>query len=159
MRAVHFTNWLEVLEADANLEAPERDSYLITIRWFLGYCKRRGSAATAGEARAFVEEMRGRKHPKQWVEERWKTALNWFFIEAKRYREAELESCSTSVATNTTSTDEREIAKQEARSNAGRRGPDVQTARLESSEPEWTLQFIRGVRIRQFSYTATRHDL
>ena len=39
MRAVNFQDWLDVLEVDSELEASDRESYLITIRWFLGYCR------------------------------------------------------------------------------------------------------------------------
>jgi len=139
MRAVNFPDWLDVLEVDSELEASDRESYLITIRWFLGYCKRRGCAATVQEARAFVDEMGARKRPKPWVEARWKAALNWFFLTAKRPNGSEQGAVKEPLQAATPRA-------------SGVRGPAAQTARLSTSEPEWKLQFIRGVRIRQFSY-------
>jgi hypothetical protein len=190
MRAVNLPNWLELLEADVNLGAAERASYTITIRWFLGHCKRVGRRATAAEARLFVEAMTQAKRAKPWVVERWKDGLRWFFLEAKRLREAagaeavslaegakSLASSGKALAKNSeqvisASSEQvgrpaipgqaRSTSSGQARSTCvegqaaspcqGTRGPVAQTARLEYSEPKWKLQFIRGVRIRQFSY-------
>ena len=56
MRAVNFPDWLSVLESDSELPRPERKAMRVTIRWYLGYCKRQRSRADFGSARAFIDK-------------------------------------------------------------------------------------------------------
>ena len=84
MRAVSFTQWRDVLEEDPELSPVLRNSYGITIRWFLGHCKRTHRPADFEQARSFIEEAQAQKQPSDWVLRRWKDAVNWFFRNAPK---------------------------------------------------------------------------
>ena len=81
-KGVHFPEWATALEgvSDARL----RESYRITLRWYLGWCGQQGCRASVESAGAFLKEMEERKHPEPWALEAWKGALRWFFTEARR---------------------------------------------------------------------------
>lgn len=88
MQIVYFKGWeaaLDASEMDENL----RKSYFITIRWYLGYVAReRCGGASVQSARVFMDEMLRQRRPVEWVAQRWRAALNWFFENApkRRYR-------------------------------------------------------------------------
>lgn len=84
MSAVNFPGWLSDLSSDSKLSDQERTSYKITIRWFLGFCKRRGVQADFEQAFAFIDFATEEKGANEWVIERWKEAIRWFFRAAKR---------------------------------------------------------------------------
>lgn len=84
MRAIHFPNWQSVLECDAALSEKERGAYRITIRWFLSYCRKVQRPANKEQAFAFIDEASEQKQPTDWVLERWKEAINWFFRHAPK---------------------------------------------------------------------------
>lgn len=84
MRSVSFPNWSDRLKEAETLSKSDRDSYAITIRWFLGHCKRLGRPATCEEARVFVREASEAKRPEEWALKRWKRALNWLFKNAPK---------------------------------------------------------------------------
>ena len=143
MSAVHFPNWSTALESDLALSDRERLAFQITIRWFLGFCKKRGRAADFEQAKAFIVLAQEQKAANEWVVERWREAIRWFFRSA---RKAAAEIPQRAVS-NTGAAPV--MAKPVSH---GPRGPASQPARMEASEPEWKLQCVRGVRIRSFSY-------
>ena len=148
------------------MKLPEssRVAYGITIRWFLSHCKRAGRPADIEQARAFVEQARAEKAPSDWVLQRWKDAVNWFFREAPKADSYAPISGASSVEDRRTTgyaakasvladSDKRGNADDRSDSSgAGTRGPVGSSARLDGSEPEWKLKFIKGIRIRQFAY-------
>ena len=84
MAAVNFPDWSSALKSDTTLSEQERNSFKITIRWFLGFCKRMGVGADFEQARAFIEFAQSEKQASEWVVERWRDAIRWFFRMAAR---------------------------------------------------------------------------
>ena len=87
MQMIVFKNWESVLAA-SGMSARRKQSYLITIRWYLGYLCRGREAATVASARAFFAWAKQEKQPPDWLAERWKDALRWFFSSAPMRKEA-----------------------------------------------------------------------
>lgn len=56
----------------------------ITIKWFLGWCKRKEVPVTANNAADFLKEKVEEKKPVDWVRESWRANLVWFIREAAR---------------------------------------------------------------------------
>jgi integron integrase len=81
MAMVVFKNWREVL-AGAELEERRRQSYEITIRWYLGYLGRRGEGVTEETAEAFLEGEARERARSEWALKQWREALKWFFAAA-----------------------------------------------------------------------------
>jgi len=79
---VRFPSWEWALEGEP--DAKSRESTRITIRWYLGWCRRCGRVASVASAVDFLHEMERRKSPEAWALESWKTALRWFFREARK---------------------------------------------------------------------------
>ncbi|GHC03762.1 hypothetical protein [Cerasicoccus arenae] len=78
---VSFPNWIDQLNRDCT---PKSNAWAITLRWYLGWCKRRGQLACIDSARAFMDEALKAKQPKPGIEKEWKTAINWFFKHGQR---------------------------------------------------------------------------
>jgi len=89
MNAFYFKNWQESL-AEADLTENHRKSHRYTIIGYLAYLKERGELATLENARAFIESKMRRERPEEWMAQRWREALNWFFKNApvKRQRDS-----------------------------------------------------------------------
>jgi len=83
MKKVHFPRWAEVLEqSDHGVEVKE--SYRVTVRWYLSWCARHGVACSVESARDFMSWAEREKHPKDWVLARWKDAIRWFFVTGRQ---------------------------------------------------------------------------
>ena len=80
-KTVWFPDWLQALERIQDEE--KRRSYEITVRWYLGWCKRQGAAVSIASALEFLLEVGKEKSPPDWALESWKEALRWFFKTAK----------------------------------------------------------------------------
>lgn len=80
--AVRFPSWEWALEGET--DAKSRESTRITVRWYLGWCRRCGRVASVASAVDFLHEMEQRKSPEAWALESWKNALRWFFREARK---------------------------------------------------------------------------
>ena len=80
-RRVDFPNWAEHLAA-SELGEKEKGSYLITIRWYLSYCRKARCGADYRSALAFLEAAEKEHRPKAFALEGWKAALRWFFRNA-----------------------------------------------------------------------------
>ena len=50
MKPVHFPRWPEVL-GQAALSEPRKQSYAITLRWYLAFCRRDRAEVWAGRLR------------------------------------------------------------------------------------------------------------
>ncbi len=66
-----------------DLDGPKRESYKVTIRWYLSWCAKRHVGCLVESARAFVGWAIQEKDPKDWVIDRWKEGIRWFFVAAK----------------------------------------------------------------------------
>ncbi len=139
------------------LSESERTAFKITIRWFLSHCKRNGVGADIEQARAFVVNAQAEKQPKDWVLQRWKEAINWFFRNAPKEKRKDTGCREAANGSNGCESPETEY---KAELKAGRqtcaaarsRGPEAQPARMADSEPEWRLKAVRMARIRSYSY-------
>lgn len=85
---VAFPEWREALEA-SSLPAEEKASFVITIRWYLGYCRRARCRASKWSANAFVETVKRERRPDKWQLQQWNNALRWFFRHAEEDGAAE----------------------------------------------------------------------
>jgi len=83
MKTIHFPRWVEVLEA-SDLPAHERESFKVTLRWYLSWCHQNSVGCHVESARNFIDWAQGAKQAKDWAVERWKTAIRWFFQTAKQ---------------------------------------------------------------------------
>lgn len=102
MKTIHFPRWAEVLKA-SDLSAELCESYKVTIRWYLSWCHRRGVGCSVESAHNFVDWAIKEKSPRAWVVERWKEAIQWFFLSAKThagggYNESEPSTVGKQVA-------------------------------------------------------------
>jgi len=79
---VSFPRWDEVL--DASDLGGKRESFAITIRWYLKWCRDNGLVASVDTALGFFAWAEREKNPKPYALESWKEALRWFFREASR---------------------------------------------------------------------------
>ena len=79
---VSFENWSEALEA-SDLPDEEKRSFRITIKWYLGYCRRARCRASKWSANAFAETVKRERSPSQWQLRQWNNALRWFFRNAR----------------------------------------------------------------------------
>lgn len=77
---VWFPQWMEALESVP--DERERESLRITIRWYLGWCKRLQVPVSEATARQFLTRAREEKSPKDWNLRQWGAALRWFFDRA-----------------------------------------------------------------------------
>ncbi len=189
MKAVHFPDWQSALDSDEALSEQERASYMITIRWFLSYCKNGHVGADCEQARAFVAMAVARKSPNDWVLQRWKGALNWFFRSAAAQWRGEVaidikppplgKSCGEAQESQVPPPSQAGESEGEGRAaqeisahrdgaaqsldgagvSAGPRGPDRLPTRLQASEPKWRMDCIKGVRIRNYSYRTEKSYL
>jgi len=74
MKEIHFPNWDAVL---ARTDLPERlrNTYQITIRWYLSFCRRSRAGVNHESARGFIEWAQQEKKPEAWQVEQWKEAI------------------------------------------------------------------------------------
>ena len=80
-----FPGWLDSLQAS---ELPEstKQGFTITIRWYLGWCKRKRLRASVESIQAFLETIKEEKRPSGHVYGKWRSALVWFFKHASKGR-------------------------------------------------------------------------
>jgi hypothetical protein len=94
MREIEFRQWAEVL-AQSSLPERQKASWTITLKWYLGFCRRARAGVNVQSAREFIAWAQQEKQPQPWQVERWKEALNWFFREGKVAMQAERHNGST----------------------------------------------------------------
>ncbi|WP_185693186.1 integron integrase [Puniceicoccus vermicola] len=142
MKFYSFPRWAEVLEKQ-RLSDSEKQSYRITIQWYLGDLKKRRQRATVGSARLFIEARIRERKPEEWIVERWREALNWFFKNAKSRTAAEIQKPMTA-----------RTVKGEDGSPDGRRAYGVTVREYqERVAPEPLIEeMIRLMRVRHLSY-------
>ena len=77
-KAVRFPDWDNVLETEIT-DSQRQEAWRITIRWYLGWCRRRQCLATTETVLAFLSEVAEAKNPSEGRLEAWREALRWFF--------------------------------------------------------------------------------
>ena len=75
---LQFPTWTGVLSA-SDVPARRKESHAITIRWFLGWCRRGRVPVHQDSARQFIDWAQQEKQAVEWQVEQWKEALRWFF--------------------------------------------------------------------------------
>ena len=99
MKTIQFPRWAEVLGA-SDFPQKDRESYKVTLRWYLGWCHRHSVGCNVESARDFIEWARQEKQANEWMVERWREPIRWFFVMAKaqtapcaEYQGANVEMC------------------------------------------------------------------
>ena len=82
MRELGFSNWVGVL-AQANISQRQKDSWSITLHWYLSFCRRGRARVNVQSARDFITWAQREKEAQDWQVEGWKEAIRWFFRAAK----------------------------------------------------------------------------
>lgn len=82
-----FPQWAEVL-GQVHLPALVRQQYRMAIVQYLRFCKQRRQRATVDSARQFMAETGQQRRLSVSQQATWKAALNWFFKEAGKPRDA-----------------------------------------------------------------------
>ena len=69
-----------------NSSAPEniKKNHEIILRWYLGWCRKCAVGCSIDSARAFVKWSQKEKGADDLQVERWKEAIQWFFLEGKK---------------------------------------------------------------------------
>ncbi len=82
MKVLHFPRWAEVLKSS---ELPEQTqgNFQVTIRWYLSWCQRNSMMCSVDSAREFIDWAQAEKSANDWMVERWKEAIRWFFQTGK----------------------------------------------------------------------------
>ena len=80
---LQFHDWERVLH-ESTLPACRKESWAITIRWYLSWSKRARVPIDFDSARDFMAQVELDKHPSAHRLEQWKDALRWFFREGHR---------------------------------------------------------------------------
>ena len=70
MKGIDFPDWRQVL-AEVKLREKQRNSFQITIGWFLSFCRRGRGEITHQSARDFIEWAVEEKQPHSWQVEQW----------------------------------------------------------------------------------------
>lgn len=82
MKTIKFPRWAEVLRA-SDLPKRDRESYQVTLRWYLSWCARNSVGCSVQSACDFIDWAREEKNANDWVVERWREPIRWFFVMAK----------------------------------------------------------------------------
>lgn len=80
---ISFGRWAEVLAA-SDLRNDLKESYGITIRWYLSGCKRSGERASVESIRCFLDTLKRERRPSEADYQRWRQALLWFYREGQK---------------------------------------------------------------------------
>jgi len=75
-------NWIEeTIGLDKRLDLKRREAYLVTLRWYLGYCAKRQWSPVEDRdfGRQFWREVVAKHSPEDWQRDQWTDALKWFF--------------------------------------------------------------------------------
>lgn len=138
---VHFHDWEQVLETSA-LSTQRRESWAITIRWYLSWSKRARVAVDFESARDFIAQMEIEKRPSTHRLEQWKEALRWLFREGKR-REGRLAGdCGSQSAECRVPSG---ACRGQRREPAATNDPSVKSL-------DWRAEAIRVLRVRKYKY-------
>jgi hypothetical protein len=79
VKEIQFPNWREVLACQTDLGRRQKQSFEISIGWYLSFCRRARAAVTVQSARDFMDWAVAEKKPQPWQAEGWKEAIRWFF--------------------------------------------------------------------------------
>ena len=152
MREIRFRNWAEVL---ARLDLPERQkaSWTITIRWYLGFCRRSRAGVTVQSAREFIVWAQQEKQAKPWQVERWKEPIRWYFQQAKASAGGQKAEATPDKGANQRANPQQtkpnaQCPTSKLQPQGGNEPRSVRGRQL----PAWKIAFLTTVRRRHLSY-------
>jgi hypothetical protein len=128
MASLDFPEWPQAL-ACAQLPERQKHSFAITIRWYLGFCRRARGEVSFQSARDFIAWAVQEKGPQPWQVEEWKEAIRWFFRAAKPKGQKPPEGA-----------------------NPVEENQPVWLPEKGAGWPEWKREFLTTVRRRRYSY-------
>ena len=135
MKPIRFASWAEVL-VESQLPEREKQSWEITLRWYLSFCRRGRVEVTVQSARDFIAWAQQEKQAQPWQVEGWKEAIRWFFREAK-----------------TTATEPKAKAEHPIQSRTSNPQPPTSNIQCNAKAiPAWKTAFLTVVRRRHYSY-------
>jgi integron integrase len=83
VKEIQFPNWREILARQTDLGQRQKQSFEISIGWYLSFCRRARVSVTIQSARDFMDWAVAEKKPQPWQIEQWKEAIRWFFRAAQ----------------------------------------------------------------------------
>ena len=138
---IFFHDWEPVLQRAA-IPAHRKESWAITIRWYLSWAKRARVPIDFDSARDFMAQVEIDKHPSTHRLEQWKEALRWFFREGKRRQQAPNEQAGA-----------------QSEGAAPRSTPRPQPRGATVNAIDWRAEAIRVIRVRKYSYSTEQSYL
>jgi len=114
----------------------QRQSWAITVRWYLSFCRRGRGGVNHQTARDFNAWAEQAKQPEPWQSESWREALRWFF------RAAKAAQASGAGESGRPSETEPDLTVAEPNASGG----------LDPAMPAWKRAFLTTVRRRHYSY-------
>ena len=157
MKAFDFSHWPERL-AQAPMPERNKDSFAITIRWFLSFCRRGRSEVSHQSARDFIAWAGSEKKAQPWQIEEWKEAIRWFFREAKAVaagaKSSDQEPTQIGESQWTENREHPTLPIQHRTSSGTEEGDQLGNAggAPVSAAPAWKSAFLTVVRRRHYSY-------
>ena len=141
--AVWFPLWAEAL-GHVRLPLLVRQQYRLAILEYLRFCKRLRQRATVDSARHFMVEMTEHRRLSVSQQATWKAALNWFFKEAGKPRQADGASTPEPVMTGVPTLGAEDLGKTdwEQRLIGELRGRHYRW-RTEQTYRGWAWRFVR----------------
>jgi hypothetical protein len=147
MKEIDFPGWPERL-AQAALPDRQKQSFAITLRWYLSFCRRSRVAVCRQSARDFIAQVEQHKRPSPVQLERWKEGIRWF------WRAARLQDRAVTSADRGPGLGERLDAGEAAsavRTADGSAAPVTPGSGAEG----WEARLRRLLRVRHYSYRFT----
>jgi len=129
----------------AGLSEQRRKGHEITIRWFIGWCRRqrRGLEASREVARRFYLEKVRERNPAEWQKARWGAALRWY----SEWREADMAKAESGNRLP------RKEGGAVVPAGPAEVGSAVERPRSAMAPKDsWELRMVRLIRLRHLSY-------
>lgn len=140
----NFPEWLEVLNA-SNFHEKTKQSRIITIRWYLAWCKRSSQVVCRESGRHFLRTAGADKSPAAYVFESWCDALKWFFDSSEEL---------INESSNAPSENEFEGWEREFVSRLRQEGKSYRT---ETTYLSWCRRMVDSSKVVDISEFDTRH--
>ena len=150
MKSIHFPDWAERLAA-APLADRQKQSFAITPRWYLSFCRRSRGEVTHQSARDFIAWAQQSKRPEPWKLESWREAIRWFFRTATAAGSVEAPEAARCAAVPRAAPSVPAAPPRVPSSPAAASGaPTGSSGR--AGMPAWKADFLTVVRRRHYSY-------
>lgn len=126
-RNLWFPDWPRELQ-ESEFSEVTKESYAVTLRWYMSFCKRSRAGINKQSANDFIEMVRREKPVSETTLELYREAIRWFFRNAKRQpRDASEKSAANSP-------------------------PAAERSATEEEPISWKDRMRRVIRVRHYSY-------